>query len=179
MRYFSGFVEQQVPKWANFHARMDKVIWHGGKQTHLTPNDTIPQISGGWQSLLPPPPPESVILLKHPCWQTYQNTPTMQSLIIKSFPLLSTPQSVLHSLFSPSLTIIAPKKRITRAMPCTSLVESSDGNGALRSFKLKESTFLAAQMPKKEIAADRFIEAHPQYDGRGVVIAIFGCFLYF
>ncbi|KAK6155687.1 hypothetical protein DH2020_009935 [Rehmannia glutinosa] len=28
-------------------------------------------------------------------------------------------------------------------------------------------------MPKKEIAADRFVEAHPEYDGRGVVIAIF------
>ncbi|PHT87253.1 hypothetical protein T459_09359 [Capsicum annuum] len=58
-------------------------------------------------------------------------------------------------------------------MPCTSLVKSSDGNGAVRSFKLQEATFLAAQMPKKEIAADRFIEAHPEYDGRGVIIAIF------
>lgn len=28
-------------------------------------------------------------------------------------------------------------------------------------------------MPKKEIGADRFIESHPTYDGRGVVIAIF------
>lgn len=97
----------------------------------------------------------------------------MQNPIFKSLPQLSTPQSVSHSLFSPSLTIIVPKKRIARAMPCTSLVESSDGNGAVRSFKLKESTFLAAQMPKKEIAADRFIEAHPEYDGRGVIIAIF------
>ncbi|XP_069152321.1 tripeptidyl-peptidase 2 isoform X2 [Solanum lycopersicum] len=93
----------------------------------------------------------------------------MQNPIFKSLP-----QSVSHSLFSPSLTIIVPKRRTARAiMPCTSLVESSDGNGAVRSFKLKESTFLAAQMPKKEIAADRFIEAHPEYDGRGVIIAIF------
>ncbi|CAN4087751.1 unnamed protein product [Withania somnifera] len=58
-------------------------------------------------------------------------------------------------------------------MPCTSLVKSSDGNGAVRNLKLNESTFLASQMPKKEIGADRFIEAHPDYDGRGVVIAIF------
>jgi hypothetical protein len=29
-------------------------------------------------------------------------------------------------------------------------------------------------MPKKEIGADHFVEAHPQYDGRGVIIAIFG-----
>lgn len=31
-------------------------------------------------------------------------------------------------------------------------------------------------MPKKEIAADRFVEAHPEFDGRGAVIAIFGIF---
>lgn len=113
----------------------------------------------------------------------------MQSPLFKSLPL-STPQSYSHSLLSRSPPIIVPKRRksdsrvsksgrITRAMPCTSLVKPSDGNGAVRSFKLKESTFLAAQMPKKEIAADRFIEAHPEYDGRGVVIAVFGAFLNF
>lgn len=51
---------------------------------------------------------------------------------------------------------------------------SGDDNGALRNFKLNESTFLASLMPKKEIAADRFVEEHREYDGRGVVIAIFG-----
>ncbi|XP_074561420.1 tripeptidyl-peptidase 2-like [Curcuma longa] len=40
-------------------------------------------------------------------------------------------------------------------------------------FKLTESTFLASLMPKKEIGADRFLEAHPTYDGRGVLVAIF------
>ncbi|KAF8379519.1 hypothetical protein HHK36_028957 [Tetracentron sinense] len=60
-----------------------------------------------------------------------------------------------------------------RAMPFSSSAASSEENGALRSFKLNESTFLASLMPKKEIGADRFIEAHPHYDGRGVVIAIF------
>ncbi|XP_050387526.1 tripeptidyl-peptidase 2, partial [Argentina anserina] len=61
-----------------------------------------------------------------------------------------------------------------RAMPCSAIRGGgSDANGSLRNFKLNESTFLASLMPKKEIAADRFIEAHPNYDGRGVVIAIF------
>ncbi|XP_057988709.1 tripeptidyl-peptidase 2 isoform X2 [Hevea brasiliensis] len=67
------------------------------------------------------------------------------------------------------------------AMPCSSISTvsggglggSGDENGSLRSFKLNESTFLASLMPKKEIGADRFIDAHPEFDGRGVVIAIF------
>ncbi|KAI4384768.1 hypothetical protein MLD38_002876 [Melastoma candidum] len=64
-------------------------------------------------------------------------------------------------------------------MPCSSIGATTvgrgggDDNGSLRSLKLNESTFLASLMPKKEIAADRFIEEHPEYDGRGVVIAIF------
>ena len=65
-----------------------------------------------------------------------------------------------------------------RAMPGSSFGESSgDDNGRLSNFKLNESTFLASLMPKKEIAADRFIESHPHFDGRGVLIAIFGNFI--
>jgi len=44
-------------------------------------------------------------------------------------------------------------------------------------LKHSKAAFLASLMPKKEIGADRFIEAYPQYDGRGVVIAIFGLVL--
>lgn len=62
-------------------------------------------------------------------------------------------------------------------MPCASQCTSpAETNGGLRRFKLNESTFLASLMPKKEIGADRFVEAHPEFDGRGAVIAIFGIF---
>ncbi|TQD86599.1 hypothetical protein C1H46_027865 [Malus baccata] len=62
-------------------------------------------------------------------------------------------------------------------MPCSAIGGAGggggDSNGALSNFKLNESTFLASLMPKKEIGADRFIDAHPNYDGRGALIAIF------
>ncbi|KAJ8771482.1 hypothetical protein K2173_026659 [Erythroxylum novogranatense] len=63
------------------------------------------------------------------------------------------------------------------AMPCGSKTVAGggdgDNDGSLRNFKLNESTFLASLMPKKEIGVDRFLEAHPEFDGRGTVIAIF------
>uniref|UniRef100_F6GWC7 Uncharacterized protein n=1 Tax=Vitis vinifera TaxID=29760 RepID=F6GWC7_VITVI len=58
---------------------------------------------------------------------------------------------------------------VVRAMPCSSKNSSSssrDDNGALRAFKLSESTFLASLMPRKGIVADRFLEAHSKYDAR-------------
>ncbi|PIA53523.1 hypothetical protein AQUCO_00900248v1 [Aquilegia coerulea] len=61
--------------------------------------------------------------------------------------------------------------REIRAMPSSSLTKQNEV--VLRSFKLNESTFLASLMPKKEIGADRFIEANPEFDGRGALIAIF------
>ncbi|CAK9160937.1 unnamed protein product [Ilex paraguariensis] len=101
-------------------------------------------------------------------------------------------QSISSPFLSPPLLIITPEKLTSRssrerkrnsgaerkysrskAMPCSSFVNSVEENGALRNFKLNESTFLASLMPKRETGADRFIEAHPDFDGRGVVIAIF------
>ncbi|KHN41476.1 Tripeptidyl-peptidase 2 [Glycine soja] len=68
-------------------------------------------------------------------------------------------------------------------MPCSSFTSTTTtGNSSnmkkkdgssLREFKLNESTFLASLMPKKEIGVDRFLDAHPKYDGRGALIAIF------
>ncbi|KAL1319371.1 tripeptidyl-peptidase 2 isoform X1 [Arachis ipaensis] len=60
-------------------------------------------------------------------------------------------------------------------MPCSSIItpQHNDDDDASSDFKLNESTFLASLMPKKEIAVDRFLQDHPNYDGRGVLIAIF------
>ncbi|TVU28818.1 hypothetical protein EJB05_20353, partial [Eragrostis curvula] len=45
--------------------------------------------------------------------------------------------------------------------------------GAAGEFRLTEPSFLESLMPKKEIGVDRFLAAHPEYDGRGALIAIF------
>lgn len=59
-------------------------------------------------------------------------------------------------------------------MPSAGGGDGDVNGGAFSGFSLTESSFLASLMPKKEIAADRFIEANPEFDGRGVLIAIFG-----
>lgn len=50
---------------------------------------------------------------------------------------------------------------------------SSGGSTELKSSSASHSNFLAELMPKKEIGVSRFLEEHPDYDGRGVKIAIF------
>lgn len=37
-----------------------------------------------------------------------------------------------------------------------------------------DSHFLEGLMPKKGIEAIQFLEEHPEYDGRGITVAIFG-----
>ncbi|KAG9441237.1 hypothetical protein H6P81_017091 [Aristolochia fimbriata] len=94
------------------------------------------------------------------------------SLRLPPSPFLSLRHS-LTGLLSSSAGRARGRGRIkVRAMPAAASSPLEE-NGALRGFHLNESTFLASLMPKKETGADRFIEAHPEYDGRGVVIAIF------
>ncbi|XP_030936125.1 tripeptidyl-peptidase 2-like [Quercus lobata] len=120
----------------------------------------------------------------------------MQNPLLIKLPKLTPPPPFLiigiNNTRGPNISFISTKPRprrtrrecsrrtrtrtssIVRAMPGSSFGESSgDDNGRLSNFKLNESTFLASLMPKKEIAADRFIESHPHFDGRGVLIAIF------
>lgn len=114
-------------------------------------------------------------------------------VVLFQLPYLPTSRLSLHSSF---LSLIIRTKKLSkarrpresrssigidRAMPCSAIGGAGGGggeaNGSLLNFKLTESTFLASLMPKKEIGADRFIEAHPNYDGRGALIAIFGIFI--
>ncbi|CAM0944651.1 unnamed protein product [Alopecurus aequalis] len=50
---------------------------------------------------------------------------------------------------------------------------SAAAAAAASGFHLTVPTFLESLMPKKETGVDRFLAAHPEYDGRGALIAIF------
>nr|CAB3450616.1 unnamed protein product [Digitaria exilis] len=57
--------------------------------------------------------------------------------------------------------------------PPSSAEETTDAASPAGGFRLTEPSFLESLMPKKEIGVDRFLAAHPEYDGRGAFIAIF------
>nr|CAB3447450.1 unnamed protein product [Digitaria exilis] len=57
--------------------------------------------------------------------------------------------------------------------PPSSAEETTDAASPAGGFRLTEPSFLESLMPKKEIGVDRFLAAHPEYDGRGALIAIF------
>lgn len=103
--------------------------------------------------------------------------PILPSLLFP-FSSLSLPSPTAPSIpFLTSLvhTSVLRKRFCFQAMPSAGGGDGLvNGGGAFSGFSLTESSFLASLMPKKEIAADRFIEANPEFDGRGVLIAIFG-----
>ncbi|KAL7204681.1 hypothetical protein ACSBR2_017734 [Camellia fascicularis] len=110
-------------------------------------------------------PTSPLLLLKGACWARQSFPPPFLS----TAPILD-PQKLLRSSSSSSSSSNNRERNFgerkcsrVRAMPYSSSVNSAEDNGALCNFKLNESTFLASLMPKKEIKADRFIEAHPDF----------------
>ncbi|KAJ8623922.1 hypothetical protein MRB53_032452 [Persea americana] len=95
---------------------------------------------------------------------------TLATPVYKAVAACDILQSYPH-LHSSRLLRKRRRSGFLRAMP--SSAGGEDNASVLQSFHLTESSFLASLMPKKEIGADRFIESHPEFDGRGVLIAIF------
>eukprot|EP00250_Pteridium_aquilinum_P012313 c20649_g1_i1 orf=679-4899(-) len=52
-------------------------------------------------------------------------------------------------------------------------ISTSTGPPGIDDGSFDPRSFLSGIMPKKDIGAERFLAAHPEYDGRGIVIAIF------
>ncbi|KAM0869156.1 hypothetical protein ACQ4PT_040859 [Festuca glaucescens] len=75
---------------------------------------------------------------------------------------------------SPRPGVAATAMPSSNSAPTTPADETTAAAAAAASgFRLTEPSFLESLMPKKETGVDRFLAAHPEYDGRGALIAIF------
>uniref|UniRef100_A0ACD5Z3T0 Uncharacterized protein n=1 Tax=Avena sativa TaxID=4498 RepID=A0ACD5Z3T0_AVESA len=74
---------------------------------------------------------------------------------------------------SPSPGVAATAMPSSNSAPTTPADETTAAAAATSGFRLTEPSFLESLMPKKETGVDRFLAAHPEYDGRGSLIAIF------
>uniref|UniRef100_A0A0D9VJ70 Tripeptidyl-peptidase 2 n=1 Tax=Leersia perrieri TaxID=77586 RepID=A0A0D9VJ70_9ORYZ len=76
---------------------------------------------------------------------------------------------------SPSAGVAASAMPSSSSSPPSAAERTTSAAAAAAAggFRLTEPSFLESLMPKKEIGVDRFLAAHPEYDGRGALIAIF------
>ncbi|XP_047082269.1 tripeptidyl-peptidase 2-like isoform X1 [Lolium rigidum] len=73
---------------------------------------------------------------------------------------------------SPSPGVAATAMPSSNSAPTTP-ADDTTAAAAASGFRLTQPAFLESLMPKKETGVDRFLAAHPDYDGRGALIAIF------
>ncbi|KAK3154839.1 hypothetical protein QOZ80_2BG0195730 [Eleusine coracana subsp. coracana] len=99
--------------------------------------------------------------------------------LLLAVPVCPAPLHFVTNAGAAAVTTRGPSPR--RGVAATAMPSSSPSPppakettaGPAGGFRLTEPSFLESLMPKKEIGVDRFLSAHPEYDGRGALIAIF------